>query len=142
MIRKRERKRLSLTESEAQSFDKTALKKVSKRLSKNSIVFNEKFKILYDRKTKRIILGDEQICRDSKRFKILSVPQAIILKTIKNILGKFKNSVTVFDLFCNLDDSWNEKMILTVLRILVEKRILEEEVIQLQDRKTSIFRVR
>ncbi len=72
----------------------------------------------------------------------MSVPQAIILKTIKNTQGKFENSVTVFDLFFNLDDFWNEKMILTVLRILVKKRILEEEVIKIQDRKISVFRLR
>ncbi len=138
----RERRKLSLDQSEAQSFDKTALEKVSKRISKNSILFNSEFRIIYDKKDRKLILGDEEIYRDSRRFKALSAPQAIILKTIKNTQGKFENSVTVFDLFFNLDDSWNEKMILTVLRILVKKRILEEEVIKIQDRKISVFRLR
>lgn len=138
----RERRKLSLDQSEAQSFDKTALEKVSKRISKNSILFNSEFRIIYDKKDRKLILGDEEIYRDSRRFKALSAPQAIILKTIKNTQGKFENSVTVFDLFFNLDDSWNEKMILTVLRILVKKCILEEEVIKIQDRKISVFRLR
>jgi hypothetical protein len=138
----KERRRLTLDQGEASSFDKQSLKEVSKRISKNSILFNSEFRIIYDRKDRKLILGDEEICRDSRRFKALSAPQAIILKTIKNTQGKFENSVTVFDLFFNLDDSWNEKMILTVLRILVKKRILEEEVIKIQDRKISVFRLR
>ncbi len=138
----KERRRLTLDQGEASSFDKQSLKEVSKRISKNSILFNSEFRIIYDKKDRKLILGDEEICRDSRRFKTLSAPQAIILKTIKNTQGKFENSVTVFDLFFNLDDSWNEKMILTVLRILVKKRILEEEVIKIQDRKISVFRLR
>ena len=138
----KERRRLTLDRGEASSFDKQSLKEVSKRISKNSILFNSEFRIIYDRKDRKLILGDEEICRESRRFKALSAPQAIILKTIKNTQGKFENSVTVFDLFFNLDDFWNEKMILTVLRILVKKRILEEEVIKIQDRKISVFRVR
>jgi hypothetical protein len=138
----KERRRLTLDQGEASSFDKQSLKEVSKRISKNSILFNSEFRIIYDKKDRKLILGDEEICRDSRRFKALSAPQAIILKTIKNTQGKFENSVTVFDLFFNLDDSWNEKMILTVLRILVKKRILEEEVIKIQDRKISVFRLR
>ena len=138
----KERRRLTLDQGEASSFDKQSLKEVSKRISKNSILFNSEFRIIYDRKDRKLILGDEEICRDSRRFKALSTPQAIILKTIKNTQGKFENSVTVFDLFFNLDNSWNEKMILTVLRILVKKRILEEEVIKIQDRKISVFRLR
>ena len=138
----KERRRLTLDQGEASSFDKQSLKEVSKRISKNSILFNSEFRIIYDRKDRKLILGDEEICRDSRRFKALSAPQAIILKTIKNTQGKFENSVTVFDLFFNLDNSWNEKMILTVLRILVKKRILEEEVIKIQDRKISVFRLR
>ena len=138
----KERRRLTLDQGEASSFDKQSLKEVSKRISKNSILFNSEFRIIYDKKDRKLILGDEEICRDSRRFKALSTPQAIILKTIKNTQGKFENSVTVFDLFFNLDDSWNEKMILSVLRILVKKRILEEEVIKIQDRKISVFRLR
>ena len=138
----KERRRLTLDQGEASSFDKQSLKEVSKRISKNSILFNSEFRIIYDKKDRKLILGDEEICRDSRRFKALSAPQAIILKTIKNTQGKFENSVTVFDLFFNLDDSWNEKMILTVLRILVKKHILEEEVIKIQDRKISVFRLR
>ena len=141
MIRKEKRK-LPLDQSEAKSFDKKALKKVSKSVTKSSILFNSKFRIIYDKKDRKLILGDEEICRDSRRFKALSATQAIILKTIKNTLGKFKNSVTVSDLFFNLDDSWNEKMILTVLRILIKKRILEEEKIDIQDQKISVFRLR
>lgn len=137
----RERRKLLLDQSEARSFDKAALKKVSKNISKSSILFNENFKIVYDKKAKRILLEDEQIYRDTKRFKALSTPQAVILKAIKNTLGKFKKSVTVFDLLSNLDDSWNENMILTVLRILVKKHILEEEEIEIQDRKISVFKV-
>ena len=138
----KERRRITLDQGEASSFDKQSLKEVSKRISKNSILFNSEFRIIYDRKDRKLILGDEEICRESRRFKALSAPQAIILKTIKNTQGKFENSVTVFDLFFNLDDFWNEKMILTVLRILVKKRILEEEVIKIQDRKISVFRLR
>ena len=84
----------------------------------------------------------EEICRDSRRFKALSAAQATLLKAFKEALGKYKKTLTVYDLFFNLDDSWNEKMILTVLRVLVKKRILEEEVIKIQDRKISVFRLR
>ena len=139
---KRKRRKLSLDQSEAESFDKIALKEVSKRISKSSIVFNEKFKILYDRKTKKLILGDEQICGDSRRFKTLSAAQAILLKAFNRVLGKHKKILTVYDLLFDLDNSWNEKMILSVLRVLVKKRILEEGEIQMQDRKISIFKVR
>ncbi|MBA7649446.1 hypothetical protein ES703_57243 [subsurface metagenome] len=139
MIRK-ERRRQPLNQAEARSMNAASLQQIKKSPPKSSIVFNEKFKIFYDRKAKRIILGDEHFCRDTRRFKVLSAPQAIILKTLKNTLGKFKNSVTVSDLFFNLDDSWNEKMILSVLKILVKKRILEEE--EIQDQKISVFRLR
>ncbi len=141
MIRK-ERRRQPLNQAEARSMNAASLQRIKKSPPKNSILFNSEFRIIYDRKDRKLILGDEEICRDSRRFKALSAPQAIILKTIKNTQGKFENSVTVFDLFFNLDDSWNEKMILTVLRILVKKRILEEEVIKIQDRKISVFRLR
>jgi len=141
MIRKEKRK-LPLDQSEAQSFDKTALKKVSKRISKSSILFNSGFRIIYDKKDRKLILGDEEICRDSRRFKALSAVQATLLNAFKEALGKYKRSLTVFDLFFNLDNSWNEKMILTVLRILVKKHILEKEEIEIQNKKISVFKLR
>ena len=141
MIRKEKRK-LPLDQSEAKSFDKTALKKVSKSVSKSSILFNSKFRIIYDKKDRKLILGDEEICRDSRRFKALSAVQATLLNAFKEALGKYKRSLTVFDLFFNLDNSWNEKMILTVLRILVKKHILEKEEIEIQNKKISVFKLR
>ncbi len=40
----KERRRLTLDQGEASSFDKQSLKEVSKRISKNSILFNSEFR--------------------------------------------------------------------------------------------------
>lgn len=92
MIRK-ERRRQPLNQAEARSMNAASLQRIKKSPPKNSILFNSEFRIIYDRKDRKLILGDEEICRDSRRFKALSAPQAIILKTIKNTQGKFENRV-------------------------------------------------
>ena len=142
MIEKMKR-RLPLDQAEAQSMNRASLQKVKERLSENSGFFNSRFKFYYDRKLKAIILRAEDLTVKSRRFKTLSAAQAMVLRVVQEELSGFKKCVTPADL---LDKVSLRKCcfetILGIMRILVKKKILEEEEIQLQDRVIEVFKIK
>ena len=137
----RERRKLSLDQSEAQSFDKTALKAFKMSLQDLEF-FDSGFKTYYDRKLKAIVLRTEELAI-KKRYVSLSAAQTMILRAVHEEISGVKKSVTAADLLgkiilrkCDLET------IESILKTLVKKRILEEEKAQLQDRKISVFKWR
>ena len=139
----RERRRLTLDQGEASSFDKQSLQRVKKNLSENSSFFNARFNFYYDRKLKAIILRAENLTKKSRRYVSLSAAQSMVLRVVQDKISGIKKCVTAADLLEKVSlRKCCFETILGIMKILVKKRILEEEEIQLQDRKISVFKVR
>ncbi|HEA64727.1 MAG TPA: hypothetical protein ENI02_01115 [Candidatus Aminicenantes bacterium] len=136
------RRRLSLIQSEARSFDRAALRVLKKSLPEDSELFDSRFKIYYDMKRKTLILSSQNAIV-KKRYVSLSAAQTMVLRVVQDGLSGVNKNVTAADLIskiilrkCDLET------IESILRKLVKKRILEEEEIEIQDQKISVFRLR
>lgn len=142
MIEKGKR-RLPLDQAEAESMNRASLQGIKKSLSGNSGFFNSRFKFYYDRKLKTIILRAEDLTIKNRRFKTLSAAQAMVLRVVQQELSGFKKCVTPEDL---LDKVSLKKCcfetILRIMEILVKKKILISEEIQLRDRIIEVFKIK
>lgn len=140
---RREKRRLTLDQGEASSFDKQSLQRVKKDLSGNSSFFNARFNFYYDRKLRAIILRAEDLTVKSRRYISLSAAQTMVLRVVQEELSGFKKIVTPADLLEKVSlRKCCFETILGIMKILVKKNVLEEEEVQLQDRKISVFKWR
>jgi hypothetical protein len=115
---------------------------LKKSLPEDSELFDSRFKIYYDMKRKALILSSQN-SSGKKRYVSLSAAQTMVLRAVQDGLSGVKKNVTAADLIskiilrkCDLET------IESILRKLVKKRILEEEEIEIQDQKISVFRLR
>jgi len=137
------KRRLPLDQAEAESMNRASLQRIKESLSGNSSHFNSRFKFYYDRKLKTIILRAEDLTKKSRRFKTLSAAQSMVLRVVQKELSGFKKIVTAADL---LDKVSLRKCcfetIIGIMRILVKKKILISEELQLRDRVIEVFKIK
>jgi len=140
----RMRRRLPIDQVESKSMNSASLRQIKKGLLETSDLFNSNVKIFYDRILKRIILGGEELCV-KKRFVSLSVAQATVLREIQKETSGIKKRITAADLLVlrkiNLR-KFDLETIGDILRVLVERGILECEKITVQGQTVDAFKLK
>lgn len=140
---KKEKRRLTLIDrADAGSQSVANLLQAKKRLPKNSEHVNPHFKFFYSRKTKRILLVNNNPCME-KSFVLLSAVEAAVLREIQKETSGINKSFTITDLvirktlrFCDLE------AIRSILKVLMKKRILDKEELESIGLKISVFKLR
>jgi len=131
----KERRRLPLDQDMARSMGATSLQQIKKSTPETSGLFNSKVKIFYDRISKKVILGGEELCI-KKRFISLSVAKATVLREFLKETSGVKERLTAADLLILrkiISRKFDFEMIGNILRVLVERGVLESEKITIQD---------
>ena len=101
-------------------------------------------KLFYDRISKRIILGGEELCV-KKRFISLSVAQATVMREIRKETSGIKKRITAADLLIQrkiILRKFDLETIGNILRVLVERGILECEKVTVQDQTVEAFKLK
>ena len=137
---KKERRRLTLQDqASAGSQSEASLQK--ERLLKKSENVNPHFKFFYNKKTRRILLGNNNPCMQS--FVSLSPVEAAVLQEIQKETSGINKSFNTTDLivrktlrFCDIE------AIRSILKVLMKKRILDKEELELIGLKISVFKLR
>jgi len=121
-----------------------SFRQIEKSLPETSGLFNSNVKIFYDRISKRIILGGEELCV-KKRFVSLSVTQATVLREFQKETSGIKKILTAADFLIlrkNILRKFDLETIGNILRVLVERGILECEKVTVQDQTVEVFKLK
>jgi len=145
----RVRRRLPVDQEGARPMSSASLRQFKKSLPEtsglfNSNVFNSRVKIFYDRISKKVILGGEELCI-KKRFISLSVAQATVLREIQKETSGIKKRITAADLLILrkiILRKFDLETIGNILRVLVERGILECEKITVQGQTVDAFKLK
>ena len=140
----RMRRRLPTDQKRARSIDQAGLRQFKKGLPETSGLFNSNVKIFYDRISERIILGGKELYV-KKRFVSLSVAQATVLREIQKETSGIKKRITAADLLVLrkiILRKFDLETIGDILRVLVERGILECEKITVQGQTVDAFKLK
>lgn len=140
----RVRRRPPLDQDVARPMSSASLRQIKKSLPETSGLFNSNVKLFYDRISKRIILGGEELCV-KKRFISLSVAQAAVMREIRKETSGIKKRITAADLLIQkkiILRKFDLETIGNILRVLVERGILECEKVTVQDQTVEAFRLK
>jgi len=140
----RVRRRLPVDQEGARPMSSASLWQFKKSLPETSGIFNSNVKIFYDRISKRVILGGEELCV-KKRFISLSVAQATVLREIQKETAGIKKILTAADLLILrkiILRKFDLETIGNILRVLVERGILECEKVTVQDQTVDAFKLK
>ena len=140
----RVRRRPPLDQDVARPMISASRRQIKKSLPETSGLFNSNVKILYDRISKRIILGGEELCV-KKRFVSLSVTQATVLREFQKETSGIKKILTAADFLIlrkNILRKFDLETIGNILRVLVERGILECEKITVQGQTVDAFKLK
>ena len=140
----RVRRRLPVDQEGARPMGSASLRQFKKSLPETSGLFNSKVKIFYDRISKKVILGGEELCI-KKRFISLSVAQATVLREIQKETSGIKKRITAADLLVLrkiILRKFNLETIRNIMRVLVERGILECEKITVQGQTGDAFKLK
>ena len=140
----RVRGRPSLDQDVARPMSSASLRQIKKSLPETPGLFNSNVKLFYDRISKRIILGGEELCV-KKRFISLSVAQATVMREIRKETSGIKKRITAADLLIQrkiILRKFDLETIGNILRVLVERGILECEKVTVQDQTVEAFKLK
>ncbi|MBC8357817.1 MAG: hypothetical protein H8E54_02575 [Candidatus Aminicenantes bacterium] len=140
----RVRKRPPLDQDVARPMSSASLRQIKKSLPETPGLFNSNVKLFYDRISKRIILGGEELCV-KKRFISLSVAQATVMREIRKETSGIKKRITAADLLIQrkiILRKFDLETIGNILRVLVERGILECEKVTVQDQTVEAFKLK
>jgi len=140
----RVRRRLPVDQEGARPMSSASLWQFKKSLPETLGIFNSNVKIFYDRISKRVILGGEELCV-KKRFISLSVAQATVLREIQKETAGIKKILTAADLLILkkiILRKFDLETIGNILRVLVERGILECEKVTVQDQTVDAFKLK
>jgi len=140
----RVRGRPSLDQDVARPMSSASLRQIKKSTPETSGLFNSNVKIFYDRISKRIILGGEELCV-KKRFVSLSVTQATVLREFQKETSGIKKRLAAADLLFLrkiILRKFDLETIRNILRVLVERGILECEKITVQGQTVDAFKLK
>jgi len=140
----KERRRLPLDQDVARSMGATSLQQIKKSTPETLDLFNSKVKIFYDRISKKVILGGEELCI-KKRFISLSVSEATVLREFPKKTSGVKKRLTAADILILrkiISRKFDLEMIGDILRVLVERGVLESEEITIQDQIVEVFKIK
>lgn len=143
----RVRRRLPVGQAEGKSMNSAGLQQIKKSPPEalglfNS--FNSKVMVFYDRISKRIILGGKELCV-KKRFASLSIAQATVLREFLKETSGIKKRLAAADLLALrkiILRKFDLETIGDILRVLVERGILECEKITIQDQIVEVFKIK
>jgi len=138
------RKRPPLDQDVARPMSSASLRQIKKSLPETPGLFNSNVKLFYDRISKRIILGGEELCV-KKRFISLSVAQATVMREIRKETSGIKKRITAADLLIQrkiILRKFDLETIGNILRVLVERGILECEKVTVQDQTVEAFKLK
>ena len=140
----RVRGRLPIDQEGARPMSSASLRQFKKSRPETSGLFNSNVMIFYDRISKRIILGGEELCI-RKRFISLSVAQATVLREIRKETSGIKKRITAADLLILrkiILRKFDLETIGNILRVLVERGILECKKVTVQDQTVDAFKLK
>ena len=140
----RVRRRLPVDQEGARPMSSASLWQFKKSLPETLGIFNSNVKIFYDRISKRVILGGEELCV-KKRFISLSVAQATVLREIQKETSGIKKILTAADLLILrkiILRKFDLETIRNIMRVLVERGILECEKITVQGQTGDAFKLK
>jgi len=140
----RVRRRPPLDQDVARPMSSASLRQIKKSLPETSGLFNSNVKIFYDRISKRIILGGEELCV-KKRFVSLRTVEATVLREFLKETSGIKKRLAAADLLVLrkiILRKFDLEMIGEILGSLVKKGILECEKIIIHDQTVEVFKIK
>ncbi len=140
----RVRRRPPLDQDVARSMGATSLQQIKKSTPETSGLFNSNVMIFYDRISKRIILGGEELCV-KKRFISLRTVEATVLREFQKETSGIKKRLAAADLLFLrkiILRKFDLETIGKILGSLVKKGILECEKIIIHDQTVEVFKIK
>ena len=140
----RVRGRLPIDQEGARPMSSASLRQFKKSRPETSGLFNSNVMIFYDRISKRIILGGEELCV-KKRYISLRTVEATVLREFQKETSGIKKRLAAADLLFLrkiILRKFDLETIGKILGSLVKKGILECEKIIIHDQTVEVFKIK